>query len=153
MTTDGGKSWQKVLYIDEQHGASDLESNPVNPNIDAGMWRFERKPWTHTSGSEQGGVFRSTDGGRTWRKLTNGLPQLMGRIGVEVAPSNPRAVYVIAESNEGTLFRSDDGGETFRLVSRETNIVSRGFYYTDLRVDPEDENRLYFLATQLCISI
>lgn len=154
MTTDGGKTWQKVLYIDEHHGASDLDIDPVNPNIlYAGMWRFERKPWTHTSGSEQGGVFRSTDGGRTWKKLTNGLPKLMGRIGVKVAPSNPNVVYVIAESNDGTLFRSDDKGETFRLVSRETNIVSRGFYYTDMRVDPKDENRLYFLATQLRMSI
>ena len=154
MTTDGGKTWEKVLYIDEQHGASDLEIDPVNPNIlYAGMWRFERKPWTHTSGSEQGGVFKSTDGGRTWRKLTNGLPQLMGRIGVKVAPSNPNIVYVIAESNDGTLFRSTDRGETFQRISSETNIVSRGFYYTDMRVCPSDPNRLYFLATQLRASI
>jgi len=154
MTTDGGKTWQKVLYIDEYHGASDLDIDPSNPNIlYAGMWRFERKPWTHTSGSEQGGVFKSTDGGRTWRKITNGLPRLMGRIGVKVAPSNPNVVYVIAESNDGTLFRSNDRGETFQRVSTETNIVSRGFYYTDLRVCPSDENRLYFLATQLRMSI
>jgi photosystem II stability/assembly factor-like uncharacterized protein len=154
MTTDGGKSWQKVLYIDEQHGASDLDIDPVNPNIlYAGMWRFERKSWTHTSGSEQGGVFKSTDGGRTWRKLTNGLPKLMGRIGVKVAPSNPNIVYVIAESNDGTLFRSTDRGETFQRISSETNIISRGFYYTDLRVCPSDPNRLYFLATQLRASI
>ncbi len=154
MTTNGGKTWEKVLYIDEQHGASDLDIDPVNPNIlYAGMWRFERKPWTHTSGSEQGGVFKSTDGGRTWRKITNGLPQLMGRIGVKVAPSNQNVVYVIAESNDGTLFRSNDRGETFQRVSTETNIVSRGFYYTDMRVCPSDENRLYFLATQLRMSI
>ncbi|MFQ3611790.1 MAG: glycosyl hydrolase [Fimbriimonadales bacterium] len=154
MTTDGGKTWQKVLYIDEHHGASDLDIDPVNPNIlYAGMWRFERKPWTHTSGSEQGGLFKSTDGGKTWRRITNGLPRLMGRVGVKVAPSNPNVVYLIAESNDGTLFRSNDKGETFQLVSRETNIVSRGFYYTDMRVDPQDENRLYFLATQLRLSI
>lgn len=154
MTTDGGKTWQKVLYIDEYHGASDLDIDPTNPNIlYAGMWRFERKPWTHISGSEQGGVFKSTDGGRTWRKITNGLPRLLGRIGVKVAPSNPNVVYVIAESNDGTLFRSNDRGETFQRVSTEANIVSRGFYYTDLRVCPSDENRLYFLATQLRMSI
>ncbi len=154
MTTDGGKTWQKVLYIDEHHGASDLDIDPSNPNIlYAGMWRFERKPWTHTSGSEQGGVFKSTDGGRTWRKLTNGLPKLMGRVGVKVAPSNPNVVYVIAESNEGTLFRSDNRGESFQRISDDTRIVSRGFYYTDMRVCPSDENRLYFLATQLRMSI
>jgi photosystem II stability/assembly factor-like uncharacterized protein len=132
MTTDGGKTWQKVLSIDEYHGAADLDVDPSNPNIlYAAMWRFERKPWTFTSGSEKGGVFRSTDGGRTWKKLENGLPKLMGRIGVKVAPSNPNVVYVIAESNEGTLFRSDDRGETFERVSSENAIVSRGFYYTD----------------------
>jgi photosystem II stability/assembly factor-like uncharacterized protein len=128
MTTDGGKTWQKVLSIDEYHGAADLDVDPSNPNIlYAAMWRFERKPWTFTSGSEKGGVFRSTDGGRTWKKLENGLPKLMGRIGVKVAPSNPNVVYVIAESNEGTLFRSDDRGETFERVSSENAIVSRGF--------------------------
>jgi photosystem II stability/assembly factor-like uncharacterized protein len=154
MTTDGGKTWQKVLSIDEYHGAADLDVDPSNPNIlYAAMWRFERKPWTFTSGSEKGGVFRSTDGGRTWKKLENGLPKLMGRIGVKVAPSNPNVVYVIAESNEGTLFRSDDRGETFERVSSENAIVSRGFYYTDMRVDPKDENRLYFLATNFRLSI
>ena len=75
MTTDGGKTWTKTLYIDNQHGASDLEIDPGNPNIlYAGMWSFERKPWTHRSGSEKGGVYKSIDGGRTWNKLTNGLP-------------------------------------------------------------------------------
>ncbi len=154
MTEDGGRSWQKVLYIDEEHGASDLDIDPSNPNIlYAAMWRFERKPWTHKSGSEKGGVYKSVDGGRTWRKLTNGLPKLLGRIGVKVAPSNPNVVYVIAESKEGTLFRSDDRGESFRQVSKEDKIVSRGFYYSDLRVDPQDENRIYALATNLFVSI
>ncbi len=154
LTTDGGRAWQKVLYVDDQHGVSDLDLNPANPNIlYAAMWRFERKPWTHTSGSESGGVFRSVDGGRTWSKLTHGLPKLMGRIGVKVAPSNPRVVYVIAESKEGTLFRSDDGGDTFRQVSSDRDIVSRGFYYADLRVDPGNENRVYAVASALSVSI
>ncbi|OYT69307.1 MAG: hypothetical protein CFK49_12390, partial [Armatimonadetes bacterium JP3_11] len=96
-SVDGGKTRQKVFYIDEYYGASDLEIDPSNPNIlYAGMWRFERKPWTHTSGSEQGGMFKSTDGRRTWRKVTNRLPPLLGRIDVKVAPSNPNVVYVIA---------------------------------------------------------
>jgi len=154
MTTDGGKSWQKVLYLDPQHGVADLDIDPTNPNIlYAALWRFERKPWTFTSGSDQGGVYRSTDGGRTWAKLTQGLPKLMGRIGVKVAPSNPQVIYVIAESKEGTLYRSDDRGETFRQVSRQANIVSRGFYYTDLRVDPTNADRVYAVASTLFVSI
>lgn len=154
MTTDGGKSWQKTLYIDSQHGVADLDIDESNPNVlYAAMWSFERKPWTHKSGSEKGGVFKSIDGGRTWSKLTNGLPKLMGRIGVKIAPSNPNVVYVIVESKEGTLYRSDDGGDTFKQVSRDPRIVSRGFYYTDLRVDPVNENRVYAVASTLFVSI
>ena len=154
MTTDGGKTWQKVLYIDDVTGASDLEMDPSNPNIlYAGMWTFQRKPWTHQSGSERGGLFKSVDGGRTWKKLTNGLPKLVGRVGVKVAPSNPNVVYAILESKEGTIYRSDDRGETWRLVSREWRAVARGFYYTELRVDPQNENRIFTIATQLHVSI
>ena len=154
MTTDGGKTWTKTLYIDKEHGVSDLEMDPTNPNIlYAGMWSFERKPWTHRSGSEKGGVFKSIDGGRTWNKLTNGLPKLLGRIGVRVAPSNPNTVYAIVESKDGTLYRSDDRGDTFKQVSKQTNIVSRGFYYTRVRVDPNNENHIYAVASTLFESI
>ena len=153
LTRDGGKTWSKTLYIDDAHGASDLDINPANPSIlYAGMWHFDRKPWTFESGSEKGGLFRSADGGRTWTKLTNGLPKLMGRIGVKVAPSNPRVVYVIAESNEGTLFRSDDGGTTFKQISNNRDLVGRGYYFADMRVDPTDENRIYVLNNNLVVS-
>ncbi len=154
MTTDGGKTWTKTLFIDNQHGVADLEIDSTNPNIlYAGMWSFERKPWTHRSGSEKGGVYKSIDGGRTWNKLTNGLPKLMGRIGVRVAPSNPNVVYVIVESKDGTLYRSDDRGENFRLVSKNTDIVSRGFYYTRVRVDPTNENHIFAVASTLYTSV
>ena len=154
MTTDGGKTWAKTLYIDNQHGVADLEIDPTNPNIlYAGMWSFERKPWTHHSGSEKGGVFKSIDGGRTWNKLTNGLPKLMGRIGIRVAPSNPNVVYAIVEAKDGTLYRSDDRGETFKNVSKNTDIVSRGFYYTRVRVDPTNENHIYAVASTLFTSV
>jgi len=154
MTTDGGKTWTKTLYIDREHGVSDLEIDPTNPNIlYAGMWSFERKPWTHRSGSENGGVFKSIDGGRTWKKLTNGLPKLLGRIGVRVAPSNPNVIYAIVESKEGSLYRSDDRGETFKQVSKQANIVARGFYYTRVRIDPNNENHVYAVASTLFESI
>lgn len=153
LTTDGGKSWEKTLFVDDRHGCADMDIDPVNPNIVyAAIWRFERKPWTHTSGSEQGGVFQSTDGGRTWKKLTEGLPKLLGRVGVKVAPSDPRIVYVIAESKEGTLYRSSNRGEKFEEMTRERDVVSRGFYYADLRVDPQDPDRVYAIATYLQVS-
>jgi photosystem II stability/assembly factor-like uncharacterized protein len=152
-SADGGLSWDKVLYLDDHHGVADLDVDAANPKVlFAGMWHFQRKPWTYTSGSRGGGLFRSLDGGDTWQQLTNGLPELMGRIGVKVAPSNPRVVYVIAESKAGTLFRSDDRGETFLTVSDDLDIVSFGLYYTDLRVDPSDEDRIYVLNFQLYLS-
>ncbi|MBL8188228.1 MAG: hypothetical protein JNK38_09480, partial [Acidobacteria bacterium] len=154
MTADGGKTWAKTLFVDAEHGISDMDIDPSNPNIlYAGVWKFERKPWTFVSGSEKGGVFRSIDGGRTWAKLTNGLPKLIGRIGVRCAPSNPNIVYVIAETKEGAMFRSEDKGDTFRTVYRQSNIVSRGFYYTDVRVDPQNENRVYAVSSTLFSSI
>jgi photosystem II stability/assembly factor-like uncharacterized protein len=150
MTEDGGRTWRKTLFLDNEHGAADLEIDPGNPDIlYAGMWHFDRKPWTYTSGSDRGGVFQSMDGGRTWKKLTNGLPKLMGRIGVKVAPGNPQVVYVIAESREGTLFRSRDRGATFERISSDRELVGRGYYFSDMRVAPDDENRLYVLSDSL----
>jgi len=154
MTTDGGATWTKTLFLDDRHGCADLDVNPANANIlYAAMWRFERSPWNHTSGSEQSGVFKSVDGGKTWSKLTNGLPKLIGRAGIKVAPSRPDTVYIAVESKEGTFYRSTDGGENWQEMTRNRDVVSRGFYYADLRVDPKDENRVYAIATSLHVSI
>src|SRR5919205_312516 len=154
MTTDGGKTWAKTLYLGPEHGVADMDIDPSNPNVVyAVMWKFRRTPWGHTSGDERGGLFRSIDGGRTWKKLEGGLPKTIGRIGVAVAHSNPSVVYAITEAKEGTLWRSDDRGETWRNVSKQTNIVSRGFYYTHVRVDPTNENRVYAVASQLFLSV
>ena len=152
---DGGQSWTKVLYLDDRHGVSDMDIDPTNPNVlYAALWHFDRKPWTHTTGSREGGVWKSVDGGDTWKRLDKGLPQgVVGRIGVKVAPSNPNIVYVIAESDEGTMFRSTDQGETFEKVSDNVQIVSRGLYYTDMRVDPADPNRVYAVSSRLFLSI
>ena len=151
-TTDFGATWTKILYLDDAHGCADLDIDPENPNIlYAAMWRFERRPWNHTSGSERSGVYRSADRGETWAKVT-GLPALLGRTGVKVAPSNPNVVYVVAESREGTFFRSDDRGLSFKETTRSRSVVMRGFYYADLRVDPVNENRVYALAVNLNLS-
>ncbi|PYT12896.1 MAG: hypothetical protein DMG59_22085 [Acidobacteria bacterium] len=154
MTTDGGETWKKVLYIDAEHGCADMDIDPNNPNIVyAAMWRFDRKPWRFLSGSEKTGVFRSTDGGRTWSRLTTGLSKNFGRIGVRVAPSNSNVVYVVAESNDGTLFRSDDRGEHFHVMTKNPAVVGRGLYYAHVTVDPADENRVYSIGMQLMTTI
>ncbi|MBV9406991.1 MAG: hypothetical protein JO211_16705, partial [Acidobacteriaceae bacterium] len=154
MTTDGGEHWKKVLYIDEHHGGADMDINPANPNIVfATMWRFERRPWKFVSGDDAGGLFRSSDGGVTWKKITEGLPKTFGRMGVKVAAGNPKVVYVIGESNEGTLFRSDDYGEHFHMMSKDPSLVGRGLYYSQMRVDPTDENRIYSIGMSISTSI
>jgi len=154
VSSDGGQNWQRTLYIDEYHGVADLDMDPHNPNIVfAAMWRFERKPWTHRTGSEDGGIFKSSDGGMTWQRISQGLPELMGRVAVKIAPSNPQVVYVLAESDAGTLFRSDDRGASFVKISDEKSIVARGLYYTDLRVDPLDADKVYAVASLLQQSI
>ncbi len=154
MTTDGGKTWSKTLFLDNEHGVSDLDIDPNNPNIlVAGVWRFERKAWTFVSGDEKGGVFRSIDGGRTWGKVTSGLPKAIGRVGVAISPSNGDVVYAILEAKEGTIWRSDDKGATFRLVNRQQQLVGRGFYYTTIRVDPTNENHVFAVASPLFESL
>lgn len=153
LSSDGGLSWQKVLYLDDEHGAADLDVDPQNPNVVfATMWRFRRWPWKFESGSDKSGLYRSLDGGRSWNKVEAGLPRRVGRMGVKVAPGNPKVVYVAAESDEGTYFRSDDGGTSFKVVSKNANLVGRGFYYADLRVDPKDENRVYAISFGLAVS-
>ena len=154
MTADGGQTWDKVLYIDEETGASDLEIDPSNPNIlYAGMWTFMRNPWSMRSGSEKGGLFKSVDGGRTWKKLTEGLPTMIGKIGVKVARSKPNVVYVLMESIDNTLFRSEDRGETWTRAHSKWGILGRGFYSTEMRIDPKNENRVYTLDGGVHVSI
>lgn len=154
ITTDGGKTWNKSLFLDAEHGAADLEMDPSNPYVlYAAMWRFQRRPWAFQSGSEKGGVFKSIDGGQTWKKITQGLPTLVGRIGIKVAPSNSNVVYALIESREGSFYRSDDRGESFRMVYKDRMIISRGFYFADFRVDPIEENRVYVLGGPMFVSI
>jgi photosystem II stability/assembly factor-like uncharacterized protein len=145
-TKDGGKSWQKVLFVSDSTGAVDVEFQPGNPNVVlAAMWRAERKPWTIISGAREGGIYRSTDGGDTWNKVTNGLPnELVGKANIAVSNANPNRIYVLIEAKPGSgLYRSDDGGQSFTLASSFSQIITRPFYYTTITADPKNADVLY----------
>ncbi|GAO39333.1 hypothetical protein SCH01S_29_00210 [Sphingomonas changbaiensis NBRC 104936] len=145
-TRDGGKTWTKVLYLSERLGAADLEMQPGNPNIlYATMWRGQRKPWTIISGSEDGGIYKSTDGGDHWTKLGGGLPTgLFGRANVGVSPAAPDRLYALIEAKPGAgLYRSDDAGATWRLVNGDEKLTTRPFYYDTLGVDPANPDIVY----------
>ncbi len=149
---DGGQTWQKVLFVSDSTGVVDLAMDPTNPRIlFAAAWRGERQPWAVISGSGDGGLYRSRDGGDTWEKVTNGLPGgIVGRIGVAIAASNPRRIYAVVQHGEaGGLYRSDDGGESFQYVNQERLLIERAWYYGHIYVDPKDANTVYILTTRL----
>lgn len=143
---DGGESWERVLFVDERTGASDLILHPEDPEVlYAALWEHRRLPWKMESGGPAGGLYRSADGGATWERLTAGLPELMGKVGVAVSPARPERVWVIAEAEEGGLFRSDDGGGSFARVNGESRLRSRPWYYTKVFADPWDADAVYVL--------
>ena len=146
-TMDGGKTWEKVLYKDENTGAIDIAFDPHNPNIlFASLWEARRTPWTLTSGGPGSGLYRSGDAGATWKKLEDhGLPKgPYGRIGVAVAANSDR-VYALIEANEGGLYRSDDGGSEWQRVNPSRNIQQRAWYYMHVTADPQDPDTVYFM--------
>jgi len=146
-TTDGGKTWDKVLYHSDSIGFSDLELAPDDPNtIYAGAWRGERKPWTIISGSTEGGVYKSTDAGKTWTKLANGLPnKLIGKVDLAVSAADPNRIYANIEASDdmGGLYRSNDRGATWEFVSDNSNLTNRPFYYTNIESNPKNADVVY----------
>ena len=147
-TTDGGATWKHALFVSEQTGAVDLELNPANPDeVYAALWHAERKPWTIISGdTDEDGLYKSTDGGKTWRKVENGLPQgLIGKIDLAVSPADPSRVYALVEAapEEEGLYRSNDHGDSWRLVNNEGTLMRRPFYYTNVDADPTDADIVY----------
>ena len=153
VTTDGGKTWTHSLYVGPSSGASDLAMDMKNPNVVyAGIWQFRRQPWIASSGGPDDGLYRSSDGGKTWAKLNgHGLPSgLVGRIGLAIAPSESARVYALIQSKEGFLYRSDDSGATWTMVNNDTLINQRPFYFSHIAVDPTNKDHIYsvsFLAT------
>ncbi len=152
-TTDGGKTWRKVLYVNDSTGCADLVVDPTNPNkLIAAMWEYGRKPWTFNSGGPGSGIYVSFDGGETWEKRTDkdGLPKGdLGRIGLAIAPSKPNIVYALVEAKENALYKSYDGGFKWQKMASsdndDSNVGNRPFYYHEIYVDPKNENRIFSL--------
>lgn len=148
-TTDGGKSWQRVLFVSNEVAAVDLVMDPSNPRIlYASFWRVLRTPYSLESGGEGSGIYKSTDGGDTWNNLTanEGLPKgALGIIGLDVSASNNMNVYAIIEAEKGGVFRSRDGGKTWEKTNEERSLRQRAWYYTRIYADPADEESVYVL--------
>ncbi len=153
---DGGKTWEKVLFVSEKTGAVDLEFSPDNPEeIYASVWHGERKPWTIISGNKEGGLFKSSDGGNTWTRLKEGLPQgLVGKSDLAVSPADPNRLYALIEASPGRgLYRSDDRGQTFKLISSYGELLARPFYYINIDADPTNADILYSCSKRFLKSV
>ena len=155
-TTDGGKNWEQLLYVDEKTGCIDVDLDPQNPDIVyAAMWQVRRWPYFFESGGPGSGLYKSTDGGKNFRELREGLPAgNLGRIDLDIAPSRPNRVYAIVEGQpeETGLYRSDDLGERWERVSNAFAVKARPFYLSIIKVDPLDFNRVYSMSLQLSVS-
>jgi photosystem II stability/assembly factor-like uncharacterized protein len=148
---DGGATWKKVLYVNNQTGASELSMDATNPRIlYAAMWEHGRLPWKVLSGGAGSGLYKSTDGGDTWDKMTEGLPEDMGKMAIAVSRSNPEKVYALIESDSNKdargLYVSTNAGKSWSQVTDEPRLVQRAWYYIELFIDPQDENTVYVLS-------
>ena len=155
-TTDGGLTWNRILFANNKTGAADLVMDPTNPNkLIAAMWEHKRDPWFFNSGGEGSGLHMTHDGGKTWKKLTDedGLPKgNLGRIGVAIAPNKPNIVYALVEAEKNALYKSVDGGFNWKMINDKDDIGNRPFYYSEIYVDPQNENRVYSIYTYVNVS-
>jgi photosystem II stability/assembly factor-like uncharacterized protein len=151
-TTDGGKTWKKILYINDKTGAADLVVDPTNPNkLIVAMWEYGREPWFFNSGGEGSGMHITFDGGKTWKKRTDkdGLPKgQLGRMGLSISHADPKVVYALIESKKTALYKSTDGGFKWRKAG-DKNVGNRPFYYADIYADPQDVNTLYSIHSTI----
>ncbi|GHF27955.1 hypothetical protein GCM10017044_23910 [Kordiimonas sediminis] len=144
-STDGGDTWEKTLFVDENSGAIDLSVDPLNPRIlYASMWDTQRKPWEVRSGGKGSGLWKSVDSGETWTKLDGGLPEFLGKIGIVASPVQKDRVWAIVEAKEKPgLYRSDDGGKNWRLMNDERKLYARSWYYMHIFADTQDADTVY----------
>jgi len=156
-TTDGGKSWERILYINDSTGATDIKIDTVNPDkLFAGMWQFRRWPYYFKSGGEGSGLYVTYDGGQSWQQKTeeDGLPAgELGRMAFALSPANPKRVYALVEAEKSALLRSDDGGDSWSKVNEEYNVADRPFYYTEIAADPQNADIIYNIGTRVRVSI
>ena len=155
-TKDGGKTWNKILYATNKTGVGDMVMDPSNPNkLIVALWEHKRDPWFFNSGGEGSGVFITHNGGETWEERTDkdGLPKgNLGRIGLAIAKNKPNIVYALIEAKKNALYKSEDGGFTFKKINDKSDIGNRPFYYSDIFVDPQNENRVYSVFTYVNVS-
>ncbi len=155
-TTDGGKTWEKVLFVNNKTGVADLVMDPTNPNkLIAAMWEHKREPWFFKSGGDGSGLYMTHDAGVTWKEITeeDGLPKgELGRIGVAIARNKPNIVYALVEAKKNALYKSIDGGFKWEKINDKNDIGNRPFYYSEIYVDPQNENRVYSVFTYINVS-
>ncbi len=153
-STDGGRTWTRVHFVDQSSGVSALAMDATNPRVlYAAYWDHQRTPWQVRSGGPGSGIYKTTDEGATWTKLTAGLPAVMGKIGVAVSPARPDRVYANIEAEEGGVFRSDDAGRNWRRVSDDRLTRARAWYYTNIIADPQDADVVYVMNAPFLKSI
>jgi photosystem II stability/assembly factor-like uncharacterized protein len=154
-STDGGRSWVKVLFVSPSASASELAMDPTNPRIlYASFWDHVRYPWFVKSGGDGSGIWKSKDGGDTWEPIEEGLPAELGKTAVDISAANPRRVWAMVEADPGGgLYRSDDAGASWRLVSEDWALRARPWYYTEVFADPLDENTVYVLSAPMMKSV
>jgi len=155
-TTDGGKTWNKILFVNTKTGVADMVMDPTNPNkLVVALWEHKRDPWFFNSGGPGSGIHITYDGGEHWKKVTSedGLPKGdLGRIGLAIAKSDPNIIYALVESKKNALYKSFDGGDTWKMINNKSDIGNRPFYYSDIFVDPQNENRVYSVFTYVNVS-